>query len=68
MTFSFQDENGKTVGKFPPALVVTEDTPWADRVATADIPLGAKKLYLQCVVAYTRGTMDFDDVKVTPQR
>jgi hypothetical protein len=68
VTYSFQDDDGKTVGKFPPALAVKEDTAWVERTVTADIPKGATKLYLQCVVSYTRGTMDFDDVKVVPQR
>jgi len=36
-------------------------------VITADIPPGAKKLYLQCVVSYATGTIDFDDVKVVGQ-
>jgi tRNA A-37 threonylcarbamoyl transferase component Bud32 len=68
IAFSFKDAAGKTVGKFPPALAVKEDVPWTDRVVTADVPPGAKALYLQCVVSYTTGTIDFDDVSVVPQK
>lgn len=64
VSFSFQDDNEKLVGRYPPPLLVTEDTPWVNRVVTVDIPPGAKKLYLQCVVSYAKGTIDFDDVKL----
>jgi hypothetical protein len=64
VTIAFQDEKDKSVGGHQPALAVKADGPWDDKSITVKVPPGAKKLYLQCVVSYTTGTMDFDDVKV----
>jgi len=41
-------------------------TDWKNRTITVDVPTGAKKLYLQCVISYAAGTIDFDDVSVVP--
>jgi serine/threonine protein kinase len=68
VAFSFLDENDKNIGKWPPVLLIKEDTPWTDRMVSADIPAGAKRLYLQCVISYATGTLDFDDVKAIPQK
>jgi serine/threonine-protein kinase len=67
VTISFRGEDDKQVGKWTQGLRVKDDSPWTDRLITADIPPGAKKLYLQCVVSYATGTIDFDDVKVVGQ-
>jgi tRNA A-37 threonylcarbamoyl transferase component Bud32 len=65
VTFSFQDANRKQTGGHQPALVLKGPTEgWVEREVSAKVPSGAKRLYLQCVVAYTKGTIDFDDVKV----
>ncbi|MEO6436773.1 MAG: serine/threonine-protein kinase [Tepidisphaeraceae bacterium] len=64
VTIGFYDEKDKTVGGHQPALAVKQDGPWDEKDVTVKVPAGAKKLYLQCVVSYTKGTMDFDDVKV----
>jgi hypothetical protein len=67
VTISFRGEDDKPVGRWTQGLRVKDDFPWTDRVITADVPPGAKKLYLQCVVSYATGTIDFDDVKVVGQ-
>jgi hypothetical protein len=67
VSYWFQDEQGKQAGKLPPQLVITEDSPWTDKSVTVDVPAGAKRLYLQCVISYANGTIDFDDVKIVPQ-
>jgi tRNA A-37 threonylcarbamoyl transferase component Bud32 len=63
--FSFQDVDGKTVGHVT-TLEVTHNSDWTDQSEKVDIPAKAKMLYLQCVVSYARGTIDFDDVKAVP--
>jgi hypothetical protein len=66
VTFAFRGADDKTVGGFQPALDLRESTnnQWVEREVTVRVPSGAKRLYLQCVIAYTTGTIDFDDVQV----
>ena len=67
VAFNFRDENGEHIGKWPTVPRVQQDTPWVTRTATADVPAGAKSLYVQCTIFYATGTVDFDDVSVVPQ-
>jgi serine/threonine-protein kinase len=68
LTYSFQNSQGKAIGKFQPPLLIRENSSWEQHTETVDVPAGAKKLYLQCVVAYAKGTIDFDDVQVVGQK
>jgi serine/threonine-protein kinase len=68
LTYAFQNAQGKSIGKFQPPLLIRENSSWEQRTETVDVPAGARKLYLQCVVAYAKGTIDFDDVTVVGQK
>ncbi|HYO10422.1 MAG TPA: serine/threonine-protein kinase [Tepidisphaeraceae bacterium] len=68
VAFSFRDANDKQVGNWPAVPMLKEDSPWAERVVNVPVPAGAKKLYLQCTISYATGTVDFDDVRVVPQK
>jgi serine/threonine protein kinase len=67
VAFAFRDDADKRVGSWPPVPTVRADSPWVERVATVDVPAGAKTLYLQMAIFNATGTVDFDDVKVIPQ-
>jgi hypothetical protein len=67
VAMKFIDDNDQRVGNWPPVPTVKGDSPWVERTITADVPPGAKHLYLQLAVFYATGTVDFDDVKVIPQ-
>ena len=64
----FRDEHGTRVGGYPTVPCVRGDSPWTVRSATADVPPGAKSLLLQVGIFNSSGTVDFDDITVTPQK
>jgi eukaryotic-like serine/threonine-protein kinase len=68
VAFAFRDDADKRVGSWPPVPSVRADSPWVERVVTADVPAGAKTLYVQLAIFNATGTVDFDDVTVTPQQ
>jgi tRNA A-37 threonylcarbamoyl transferase component Bud32 len=63
----FKDEADKRVGGWPPVPSLRDDSPWIERVVTADVPAGAKAIYVQLAIFNATGTADFDDVKIVPQ-
>jgi hypothetical protein len=66
---AFRDVNDERIGKWPPVPEVREESPtWVTRTATADVPPGAAFIYIQCAISNSKGTVDFDDVKVIPQK
>jgi len=67
VAFSFKDSSGSRVGSWPPVPTVKSDSPWTERVVTADVPEGATSLYIQLAIFNATGTVDFDDIKVIPQ-
>ncbi|HEX8524332.1 MAG TPA: serine/threonine-protein kinase [Tepidisphaeraceae bacterium] len=68
LAFAFRDAKGVRVGNWPPVPALKEDTNWVEKVVTVDVPPGAKTMYLQLAVFNATGTVDFDDVKVIPQK
>jgi len=65
VTVTFHDDNRKPVGGFQTPVAVRQAIPnWREDEVTLRVPPGARRIYLQCVIAYTKGTIDFDDVKV----
>jgi hypothetical protein len=47
---------------------VRTDSGWVERTVTADVPAGAKTLYVQLAIFNALGSVDFDDVTITPQK
>jgi serine/threonine protein kinase len=68
LAFAFKDEKGNRVGNWPPVPALKDSTPWTERVVTVDVPANAKTLYLQLAIFNAAGTVDFDDIKVIPQK
>ena len=62
------DANDQHVGGWPNVPNVRTNCNWQERSATADIPKGAKTLYVQLAIFYATGTVDFDDVTIVPQK
>jgi tRNA A-37 threonylcarbamoyl transferase component Bud32 len=67
VAIAFKDDADKRVGGWPAVPNLRADSPWVERVATADVPAGAKSLYVQLAIFNATGTADFDDVKIVPQ-
>jgi serine/threonine protein kinase len=68
LAVAFKDGKGVRVGSWPPVPLIKDNTPWVERTVTVDVPPGAKTLYLQAAVFNAAGTVDFDDIKVVPQK
>ena len=69
VALAFRDSADQRIGKWPPVPEVREESPsWVTRTATADVPPGAVTLLVQCAISNSTGTVDFDDVKVIPQK
>ncbi len=68
LAFAFKDAKGLRVGNWPPVPSIKDNSPWVERTVTVDVPPGAKTLYLQLAVFNATGTVDFDDIKVVPQK
>jgi hypothetical protein len=64
----FKDESNQRIGGYPTVPSVRGDSTWTVRTATADVPTGAKSLQLQAGIFNATGTVDFDDIIVTPQK
>jgi hypothetical protein len=67
VALAFHDQNGTRVGNWPPVPSVKTNSPWTDRVVTADVPEGAKSLIIQLAIFNATGTADFDNIRVVPQ-
>ena len=68
VAFAFRDEKDVRIGNWPPVPSVKTDSPWVERTVTVDVPQGAKTMYIQLAIFNATGTVDFDDVKVVPQK
>ena len=68
VALAFRDAKDARVGQWPPVPNVKSDSPWTERVITADVPPGATSLYIQLAIFNATGTADFDDIKVVPQQ
>jgi hypothetical protein len=68
VAFAFRDEKDVRIGNWPPVPSVKTDSPWVERTVTVDVPPGAKTMYIQLAIFNATGTVDFDDVKVVPQK
>jgi hypothetical protein len=68
VAFAFHDSAGARVGSWPPVPNVRTDSGWVERTVTADVPAGAKTLYVQLAIFNALGSVDFDDVTITPQK
>ena len=68
VAFAFRDEKDVRIGNWPPVPSVKTDSPWVERTVTVDVPTGAKTMYIQLAIFNATGTVDFDDVKVIPQK
>jgi hypothetical protein len=68
VAFAFRDDKGNRVGSWPAVPEVKADSPWVDRTVTVDVPEGAKVLYMQLAMFYCTGAVDFDDIRVVPQK
>jgi hypothetical protein len=64
----FKDESGTRIGNYPTEPNVRGDSTWTIRTATADVPAGAKSVQLQAGIFNATGTLDLDDIIVTPQK
>jgi serine/threonine protein kinase len=68
VAFAFRDDKDVRIGNWPPVPSVKTDSPWVERTVTVDVPDGAKTMYIQLAIFNATGTVDFDDVKVIPQK
>jgi hypothetical protein len=68
VAFAFRDDKDVRVGSWPAVPSVKTDSPWVERTVTVDVPEGAKTMYIQLAIFNATGTVDFDDVKVVPQK
>jgi hypothetical protein len=68
VAFAFRDDKDVRIGAWPPVPSVKTDSPWVERTVTVDVPEGAKTMYVQLAIFNATGTVDFDDVKVMPQK
>ena len=68
VAFAFRDDQDKRVGSWPPVPSVRSDSPWTERVVTADVPPGASSMYIQLAIFNATGTADFDDIHIIPQQ
>ena len=68
VAFAFRDDKDVRIGNWPPVPSVKTDSPWVERTVTVDVPPGAKTMYIQLAIFNATGTVDFDDVKVVPQK
>jgi hypothetical protein len=67
VAYVFKDASGQRVGNWPQVPRVRNDTGWVLRTSTADVPAGAKTIYIQLAIFNATGQVDFDDVSVVPQ-
>jgi hypothetical protein len=66
LQFNFEDTKGERVGDWPVMPTLTEDTGWKEVSETVAIPDGAKVIALWPGFMEAAGTLDIDDVQVTP--
>jgi hypothetical protein len=66
LQFNFENAKGERIGDWPAMPTLTEDTGWKEVSETVVIPEGAKVLALWPGFMEAAGTLDIDDVQVTP--
>src|SRR5262249_32292020 len=67
VAYIFKDASGQRIGNWPQVPRVRSDTGWVLRTSTADVPAGAKSLYIQLAIFNATGQGGFADVNVVPQ-
>jgi len=63
---TFTDSKGVKVGDWPPALQMTSNSDWTVLSQTFPVPEGAALLKLSPSLLNSSGTLDIDDIQVTP--
>lgn len=67
---TFLDKKGQSLGTKSGVLRMTRSTAgkWLERETTLDVPAGAAEVTIQPGLYMIKGTVDFDDISITPAK